>query len=59
MAQTRPPINPFVRSGNGLAFEVNYSRRFLGYRGLCHLGGSAVFNLDEDLQSDGDIVPTD
>jgi hypothetical protein len=31
-----------------------------GYRGLYHLGGvPAVFNLDEELQSGGDIVPGD
>jgi hypothetical protein len=55
-----PSINPFVRSGKGFAFEVNYARRL---RITPVLGISAevpaVFNLDEDLGSGGDIVPKD
>ena len=53
-----PSINPFVRSGHGLTFEVNYARRFfvtpvLGISGEI----PAVFNLREDLGSGGDVVP--
>jgi hypothetical protein len=55
-----PSINPFVRSGKGAAFEVNYARRL---RITPVLGISAevpaVFNLDEDLGSGGDVVPKD
>jgi hypothetical protein len=55
-----PPINPFVRSGKGLTFEINYSRRFLG-TSVYSVSGEvpAVFNLDEDLNSGGDVVPKD
>jgi hypothetical protein len=54
-----PTINPFVRSGKGLTFEVNYSRVLLA-NPLWSLSGEipAVFNLDEDLASGGDLVPT-
>jgi hypothetical protein len=55
-----PAVNPFIRSGNGLTFEINYSRRFLG-NGIFAISGEvpAVFNLDEDLNSGGDVVPQD
>lgn len=53
-------FNPFVRSGKGLTFEINYARRFYGTEVY---GVSAeipvVFNLDEDLNSGADVVPTD
>jgi hypothetical protein len=53
-----PTINPFVRSGKGLTFEVNFSRYLLGtdiYSISVEV--PAVFNLDEDLGSGGDVVP--
>lgn len=55
-----PAVNPFVRSGHGLTFEINYSRRLLG-NGVYAISGEvpAVFNLDEDLNSGGDVVPQD
>ncbi len=36
-----PTVNPFVRSGNGLTFEVNYARRVSIHSHLCRLGRSA------------------
>jgi hypothetical protein len=53
-------FNPFVRSGKGLTFEVNYSRRLLG-TSVYAISGEvpAVFNLDEDLNSGADVVPID
>jgi hypothetical protein len=54
-----PTINPFVRSGKGLTFEVNYARHLLStdiYRISVEV--PAVFNLDEDLGSGGDVVPS-
>src|SRR6202040_1518685 len=55
-----PTINPFVRSGKGLTFEVNYSRRLLGTEVYAISAEvPAVFNLDEDLGSGGDVVPSD
>lgn len=54
-----PTINPFVRSGKGLTFEVNFSRRMLGTEIYAlSLEVPAVFNLDEDLGSGGDVVPS-
>lgn len=54
-----PTINPFVRSGHGLTFEVNYSRRFLATPVYAVAGEvPAVFNLDEKLNSGGPVVPT-
>jgi opacity protein-like surface antigen len=54
-----PTINPFVRSGNGLTFEVNYSRRLLR-NPIFELSGEVLgtVNLDEDLNSGGDVVPS-
>lgn len=54
-----PPGDPlFIHSGNGLTFEVNYSRYL---RGNHILGISvevpAAFNLDEKLNSGVDVVP--
>jgi hypothetical protein len=53
-----PTVNPFVRSGRGYAFEVNYAR-VLRSRPVYSLSAEipAVFNLDEDLGSGGDVVP--
>src|SRR5271170_3887360 len=52
--------NPFVRSGKGLSFEVNYARRLLGNQVFAVSGEvPAVFNLDEDLNSGSDVVPVD
>jgi len=52
--------NPFVRSGKGLSFEVNYARRLLGSQVYAVSGEvPAVFNLDEDLNSGSDVVPVD
>jgi hypothetical protein len=54
-----PTINPFVRSGKGLTFEVNYARRLYGTQVYAVSGEvPAVFNLDEDLGSGGDVVPS-
>jgi hypothetical protein len=54
-----PTINPFVRSGNGLTFEANYARRFFGTPVYAVSGEvPAVFNLDEKLNSGGNVVPT-
>jgi hypothetical protein len=53
------PPNNLIRSGKGLSFEVNYSRRLMG-TAIYSISGEipAVFNLDEDLDS-GDVVPKD
>jgi hypothetical protein len=53
-------FNPFVRSGKGLTFELNYARRLAGnpvYAVAVEI--PAVFNLDEDLNSGADVVPKD
>jgi hypothetical protein len=53
-------FNAFVRSGKGLTFEVNYSRRLYGtlvYSISAEV--PAVFNLDEDLNAGADVVPKD
>jgi hypothetical protein len=53
-------FNPFVRSGKGLTFEVNYARRLFGTAVYAVSGEvPAVFNLDEDLNSGSDVVPVD
>ncbi len=54
-----PTINPFIRSGHGLTFEVNYARRFLTTP-IYAISGEvpAAFNLDEKLNSGGPDVPT-
>jgi hypothetical protein len=53
-------FNPYVRSGKGLTFEVNYARRLL-MTPIFGVSGEvpAVFNLDEDLNSGSDVVPKD
>ena len=53
-------FNPFVRSGKGLTFEVNYARRLFGTPVYAISGEvPAVFNLDEDLNSGTNVVPKD
>jgi hypothetical protein len=53
-----PAINPFVRSGKGLTFEVNYARHFLATPIFAVSGEvPAVFNLDEKLNSGAPVVP--
>jgi hypothetical protein len=53
-----PAINPFVRSGNGLTFEVAYARHLFG-TSIFGISGEvpAAFNLDEKLNSGGNVVP--
>jgi hypothetical protein len=53
-------FNPFVRSGKGFTFEVDYARRFLGNE-IYAISAEvpAVFNLDEDLNSGSNVVPED
>jgi hypothetical protein len=54
-----PSINPFVRSGKGLTFEIDYARHFAGNEIYSlSLEVPAVFNVDEDLGSGGDVVPS-
>jgi len=55
-----PAINPFVRSGKGVTFEVNYSHRFFG-TAIYSVSGEvpAAFNLDEDMNSGANVVPID
>jgi len=55
-----PTVNPFVRSGHGFTFEVNYARVFRA-TSIYSISGEvpAAFNLDEDLGSGGPVVPTD
>jgi hypothetical protein len=54
-----PALNPFVRSGRGLTFEINYARALL-VTPVFSVSAEVpvVFNLDEDLGSGGDVVPT-
>jgi hypothetical protein len=54
-----PTINPFVRSGHGVTFQVNYARVLLAKQ-VFSISGEvpAVFNLDEDLNSGGPVVPS-
>jgi hypothetical protein len=53
-------FNPFVRSGKGLSFEVNYARRLYGTQVYAISAEvPAEFNLDEDLNSGADVVPSD
>jgi hypothetical protein len=51
--------NPFVRFGNGLTFEVNYSR-YLITSPLFALSGEVpvVFNFDEDVNSGANVLPS-
>ena len=54
-----PAVNPFVRSGKGLTFEIGYAR-ILRTEQIFSLSLEvpAVFNVDEDLGSGGNVVPT-
>jgi hypothetical protein len=54
-----PSVNPFIRSGKGLTFEVNYARVLLATP-IYSVSGEvpAAFNLDEKLNSGGPVVPT-
>jgi len=51
-------FNPYVRSGKGLTFEVDYARRFVA-NPIYALSAEvpAVLNLDEDLNSGANVVP--
>lgn len=53
-----PPLNPFIRSGKGFTIEINYSRTLL-VTPVFSISGEvpAVFNLDEDIGSGGDVIP--
>jgi hypothetical protein len=55
-----PAINPFVRSARGLTFEAGYAR-VLHASPVFSISAEVpvVFNLDEDLGSGGDVVPSD
>jgi hypothetical protein len=55
-----PAKEAVIYSGKGLSFEVNYARRFF-VTPIFSISGEipAVFNLDEDLNSGGPIVPID
>ncbi len=52
--------NPFVRFGKAFTFEVNYSRYLITYP-LFALSGEVpvVFNLDQDVNSGANVVPSD
>lgn len=53
-------FNPFVRSGKGFTFEVNYARRLAGNPVYAvSVEVPAVFNIDEDLNSGANVVPQD
>jgi hypothetical protein len=53
-----PALNPFIRSGKGLTFEINYARTLL-VTPVFSVAAEVpvVFNLDEDIGSGGDVVP--
>jgi len=55
-----PVVNPFVRSGKGLTFEINYSRALISTQ-VFSISGEvpAVFNLKEKLGAGSSVVPTD
>ena len=50
--------DPTIHFGNGLTFEVNYSRHLLG-NGFSRLWVEvpAEFNLDEDLNTGANVIP--
>ncbi len=53
-------FNPYVRSGKGFTFELNYARHLLGNDVYAiSAEAPAVFNLDEDLNSGANVVPED
>jgi hypothetical protein len=53
-----PTVDPTIHSGHGVTFELNYARKLL-FTPVLKISGEvpAVFNLDEDLGSGGDVVP--
>ena len=52
-------FNPLVRSGEGITFEANYAHRLFATPIFAVSGEvPAVFNLDEKLNSGGNVVPT-
>lgn len=55
-----PKTEAVIYSGKGLSFEVNYARRLFVTQ-IFSISGEvpAMFNLDEDLNSGGPIVPID
>ena len=55
-----PPVESVIFSGKGLSFEANYARRLLVTQ-IYSISAEvpAMFNLDEDLNSGGPIVPID
>jgi hypothetical protein len=55
-----PPVEAVIYSGKGLSFEVNYARRLLVTE-VYSISAEvpAMFNLDEDLNSGGPLVPED
>ena len=55
-----PTVNPVIHSGKGLTFEINYARRLFGTE-VYSISAEvpAVFNLDEDLNAGGPVVPVD
>ncbi len=54
-----PTVDPVVHSGKGFTFEINYARRLFG-NNVYAISAEvpATFNLDEDLGSGGDVVPS-
>jgi hypothetical protein len=55
-----PTINPVIHSGKGLTFEVDYARRLFGTEVYAISAEvPAAFNLDEDLNAGGPVVPVD
>jgi hypothetical protein len=55
-----PTVNPVIHSGKGLTFEVDYARHLFGTE-IYGISAEvpAVFNLDEDLNAGGPVVPVD
>jgi hypothetical protein len=55
-----PTVNPVIHSGKGFTFEINYARRLFGTEVYAISAEvPAVFNLDEDLNAGGPVVPVD
>jgi hypothetical protein len=55
-----PTVNPVIHSGEGFAFEINYARHLFGTEVYAISAEvPAVFNLDEDLNAGGPVVPVD
>ena len=55
-----PTVNPVIHSGKGFTFEINYARHLFGTE-VYSISAEvpAVFNLDEDLNAGGPVVPVD